>query len=113
MKQGIIIAFGELFLKSDQVQDLFKRRLINHIDFFCKKQKIDFKLIILRDRLFLQTKNVSKVQKILKKIPGISWYAVCYCFEKFNLKEIALFVFENHFTLKNQTFAIKVNMKKD
>ncbi len=110
MKQGILIAFGELFLKSEQVKKLFIKRLINHILFLSKKE-IDFKLIILRDRLFLQTNDILKAKKIIKKVPGISWYSEGYLFDGFDLKEITQFILRNHKITK--TFAIRVNKKKD
>jgi adenylyl- and sulfurtransferase ThiI len=34
MKEGILIAFGEIFLKSPGVQRIFRRKLQNNLTFF-------------------------------------------------------------------------------
>jgi len=96
MKQGTLIAFGELFLKSSGVKDLFQQRLINNLRKSFKKAKIHS----FRERIFIEAK------KPMNKIFGIAWYADCYCF--FSLKDLADYDFK---LKKKETFAIRV--KKD
>ncbi len=112
MKKGILIAFGELFLKSDQVKKVFTRKLFNNIRFFCQKEKINFKIYKLRDRIYLETDNIIKAEKIIKNIFGIAWYSPVFCFSSFNLKEVATFVSQNHNIKENKTFALRINRKK-
>ncbi|MFN7088929.1 MAG: hypothetical protein ACK4NX_03930, partial [Candidatus Paceibacteria bacterium] len=75
MKTGILIAFGELFLKSERVQKIFKNKLKNTLSFFLHKEKIKFSLILLRDRIFIVTDDSDKALEIGKNVFGISWLA--------------------------------------
>ncbi|MBC7073858.1 tRNA 4-thiouridine(8) synthase ThiI [Candidatus Parcubacteria bacterium] len=110
MKKGILIAFGELFLKSPPVQKLFKKKLLFNISFFLKKANLDFEIFSQRERIFLATKNTKKAQKIIKKIFGISWFTESLFFEKGNLKEISEFCAKNYqnWIKENETFAIRL-----
>ncbi len=112
MKQGLLIAFGELFLKSDQVKKLFIERLLNNISFFCQKEKIKFRVFLLRDRIFLETDQGEKVRKIIKHVPGIAWYASSIYFDRFSLKEVVSFISENHGIKTKESFALRVKRKK-
>jgi len=95
-KQGTLIAFGELFLKSAGVKDLFQQRLINNL-----RKSFKGKIHSFRERIFIETK------KPMNKIFGIAWYADCYCFS--SLKELA-----NYVSLKRgETFAIRVKRDRE
>lgn len=117
-QKGILVGFGELFLKSENVQKIFKKKLIAHISFFLKKNKIEFKCFPKRERLFFQTKKTKKAVSILKKIFGISFLAVAFLFEGKNendlLKQISYFLKKNYhsFIKKNETFAIRLKKEK-
>ena len=39
IRQGILIAYGEMFLKSKGVKEIFQRRLIKNLEFFLKEEK--------------------------------------------------------------------------
>jgi adenylyl- and sulfurtransferase ThiI len=82
MKQGILIAFGEIFLKSPGVQRIFRRKLQNNLSFFLKKEGVDFRIFPHRERIFVETKEQNKARKIIKNVFGISWFA-----KSFFLKE--------------------------
>jgi len=110
MKKGILIAFGEIFLKSRGVQEIFKGKLIGNISFFLKKSKINFKLFPQRERIFLETKNLKKAKSVIKNVFGISWFAKSLFFEKESLKEVSEFVAKNYknWIKKGESFAIRL-----
>lgn len=110
-KRGILIAFGELFLKSEGVRKIFQRRLINNLRFFLKKEKVHFNIISSRERIFIQTDEIKKTLKIIKKVFGISWLAESFYFS--SLKELLSFIDKNYqnYIKKGESFAIR--MKRD
>jgi thiamine biosynthesis protein ThiI len=110
MKKGILIAFGEIFLKSRGVQEIFKGKLIGNISFFLKKSKINFKLFPQRERIFLETENLKKAKSVIKNVFGISWFAKSLFFEKESLKEVSEFVAKNYknWIKKGESFAIRL-----
>ena len=73
-KRGVLIAFGELFLKSEGVRKLFQRRLINNLCFFLEKEKIEFKIHSFRERIFIETNQALKAKKIIKRTFCIDWF---------------------------------------
>lgn len=115
MKKGILIAFGEMFLKSEGVKKLFQRRLINNLRFFLEKEEIDFKIYNFRERIFIETDQIIKAKKLIKKVFGISWFAENFFFPETNLKKFSCFVSENYkkWIKKNETFAIRFKGKKE
>ena len=114
IKKGILIAFGELFLKSDSVKRFFKQKMVDSLIFFLKKENISFKLHQSRERLFIQTDQIDGAMKVIRKTSGISWFSECFCFPKSNLKEFAAFVDKNYqeYIKKGQSFAIRLSMQK-
>jgi thiamine biosynthesis protein ThiI len=110
MKEGILIAFGEIFLKSLGVQRIFRQKLLNNISFFLKKMNLDFKIYSQRERIFVEIKEIEKAKKILKNIFGIAWFAEGLFFKKAILKEISDFVSKNYenWIKKDETFAIRL-----
>lgn len=111
IKKGFLLAFGEIFLKSEGVQKLFKKRLVNNLSFFLKKEEVNFKILSLRERIFVETtKDTSKVEGILKRTFGLVWYAKTFFLEKATLKDLNNFVKENYqnWIKKNESFALRV-----
>jgi len=102
MKQGILIAYGELFLKSEGVRRLFQQKLINNLRFFLK----DYRMNVSRERIFIETDV--KIEKIIKRIFGIAWFSDALYFP--SLRALLSFDFNKHIK-KSETFAIR--MKKD
>ncbi len=113
-KNGILIAFGELFLKSEPVKKLFQKRLINNLWFFLKKEEIDFKIYNFRERIFIKTDQIIKAKKLIKKVFGISWFAENFFFPETNLKKFSCFVSENYkkWIKKGETFALRIKKNR-
>jgi len=113
-KKGILIAYGELFLKSEGVRKLFQKRLINNLRFFLRKEEVDFSLIFSRERIFIETEQAKAALKIVKRVFGIAWVAESLFFPKINLKEFSDFISKNYpdWIKKNETFAIRLKLEK-
>ncbi|MEM5869754.1 MAG: tRNA uracil 4-sulfurtransferase ThiI [Candidatus Aenigmatarchaeota archaeon] len=109
MKEGILIAFGELFLKSERVRSIFLQKLIQNISLSLKVAKLKFKIFPSRERIFVETSETKKAEKIIKNVFGISWFAKAIFLEG-NLQEVLEFVKENYekWIEKKQTFAIRL-----
>lgn len=109
-KRGILIALGELFLKSERVREIFKRVLIENISFFLKKKNLNFRIYRLRTRMFVETNQVKKALIVLKNIFGISWLADSFFFEKTTIKKFSTFLTKNYqnWIKKGETFAIRL-----
>lgn len=110
LKKGILIAFGELFLKSERVREIFKRKLIKNLSLFLKRGNFDFKIFPFHERIFIETEKSKKATNIIKNVFGISFFAKAFFFEKAKLKEISDFVEKNYknWIKRGQTFAIRL-----
>ncbi len=115
IKKGVLIAFGELFLKSPQVKRLFQGKLISHLFFYLKKAGLDFKIHPHRERIFVESQETKKAEKIIKNIFGISWLAESLFFENASLKEISQVVSLSYpdWIKGNETFAIRLKKISD
>lgn len=113
-KKGILIAFGELFLKSRGVRRLFKEKLIRSISFFLKKDGLDFNACLSHDRIFVETLDTKKAMKIIKRVFGIAWLAESFYFPKTTLEDISNFINKNYnqWIENNETFALRLKIKK-
>jgi thiamine biosynthesis protein ThiI len=107
MKEGILIAFGEIFLKSPGVQRIFRRKLQNNLSFFLKKEGVDFRVFSQRERIFVETKEQNKARRIIKNVFGISWFAKSFFFERVTLSQVTNFVAQN-WIKENESFALKL-----
>lgn len=107
-KNGILIAFGELFLKSEGVKKLFQRKLIYDLKFFLKRTGVNFKIHQFHERLFIETPE--NCAETIKKISGISWFAECLYFPKTDLKGFGNFIDKNYksWIKKGESFAIRL-----
>ena len=106
---GVLIAYGELFLKSEPVKRRFEKKLLENIRYWLRKNRIEFKVQRKRGRIFIETKQFKKACEILRKIFGIVWVAPCYHLKTSNLKEIQEFCRKNYknWIKKNESFAIR------
>ena len=110
IKQGMILAWGEIFLKSAGVQKLLKKKLVNNLFHFLKKQRIDFKIYSGHERIFIETKDFKKTSSILKKTFGLVWFAQTHFLENASLSEVTDFVNKNYqdWIKKEESFALRV-----
>lgn len=110
VKKGIVVAWGELFLKSAPVQKMFKKKLVSQISFYLNCQGIEFKIFPFYDRLFIETDRTTKAMSLLRNIFGIAWFSQAMFFEKANLKNIAGFVSKNYsgWIGQEESFAIRL-----
>ncbi|MEM5773165.1 MAG: tRNA uracil 4-sulfurtransferase ThiI [Candidatus Aenigmatarchaeota archaeon] len=109
MKEGILIAFGELFLKSERVRNIFLQKLVQNISLSLKREKVKFRIFPSRERIFVETSETKKAEKIIKNVFGISWFAHATFLEG-ELEDLLKFVEENYekWIKKKQTFAIRL-----
>lgn len=115
IKEGYLLALGEIFLKSENVQKLLRRKLLANLSLFLKKEKVIFEIEDFRERIFLETKNFKKTKKVLKNLFGICWFARAFFLKGASLKEVKNFVKENwkSWIGKNKTFALRVKREKE
>lgn len=107
MKQGILIAFGELFLKSRGVSDLFKKILLNNL--CASLDRKDFKVFPFRERIFIETDKTKKIMKIVSNVFGISWFSQAFYTK--DIKEILSYNYSSIVKAK-ETFALRVKVEK-
>jgi len=110
IKSGVIVAFGELFLKSEGVQKILKQRLVNNLSYFLKKEEINFKIYDWRERVFVETEDVKKTIIVLKRVFGFVWLAESLFLEGVDFKSCNNFIKKNYqdWIKKNETFALRV-----
>jgi thiamine biosynthesis protein ThiI len=110
MKEGIIIAFGEIFLKSKNVQKILRKKLEKNLSFFLKRENLEARIFPFRERIFVETKNLKKAKRVVKNVFGISWFAKSFFFDRENLKEVSEFFAKNYenWIKKGESFAIRL-----
>jgi thiamine biosynthesis protein ThiI len=110
MKEGIIIAFGEIFLKSKNIQKILRKKLEKNLSFFLKRENLEARIFPFRERIFVETKNLKKAKRVVKNVFGISWFAKSFFFDRENLKEVSEFVAKNYenWIKKGESFAIRL-----
>jgi adenylyl- and sulfurtransferase ThiI len=64
MKKGILIAFGEIFLKSPGVQRIFKRKLKDNLSFFLKKKELILGFFFTEKEFLLKPKSKIRQEKL-------------------------------------------------
>lgn len=105
---GILVSFGELFIKSKPVQELFKRKLGNNIKQALARKKIKSKLEYTHDRLFLKCEDKNAIL-VLKNIPGISSICPCFVLKTNDKIKVIDYIEKNYkdWIKKDETFAIR------
>ncbi len=132
-KKGILIALGELFLKSKEVKRIFQKKLIQNLFFVFKKKNLDFRTYSFHERIFIETENLnltsrarrsrtkgrdedksSSIAKIIKNTFGISWFSEALFFEKTDLNDFSEFIAKNYkdWIKKGETFALRLKRDK-
>lgn len=94
-ESGILLAFGELFLKSKGVRRLLLNVLVNNINFALSAAGLDYSLYRMHSRIFIKVKKLAKARGVLKKVFGISWAAEAFLLET-DLRGTVEFVAKNY-----------------
>lgn len=71
MTRKIVIKYGELWLKSNQIRIIFAKKLMRNIKSMLRMNDIDFELIRERDRMVITTEEIEKAVSVLKNVFGI------------------------------------------
>jgi thiamine biosynthesis protein ThiI len=102
-----VIAFGELFIKSDKVKNSFKSILVKNLKYFLTAKKIDFEIFTFHDRLLIKTEK--NIESILKNTFGISWFAKADFLDFSDISKITKHIEKNYSSLikESETFAIR------
>lgn len=110
IKQGVLISFGELFLKSKNVRSNFIKRLINNLRASLDKNKVDSKIHFLRDRIFISAKDIIGAKKAASAVFGISNIADGFYSDKGGLEDIFSFVKKSYsdWLKENETYALRI-----
>jgi len=113
VRRGMVLAFGEIFLKSEGVQRLLKKRLLTVLSHFLKRKGVDFKIHPWRERIFIETENTRKTSSVLKKTFGLVWFAEAFFLKEGTFKDCNNFVKDNYqdWIKKEESFALRI--KKD
>jgi len=108
-KKGILIAFGELFLKSEGVKKLFVKKLVFNIKFFLKD--FNAKINLFHDRIFIEIpKKETEALKTIKNVFGISWFSEAFLFENPSFEDFSDFIKKNYkkWIKEKETFALRI-----
>jgi len=115
IKTGIIVAVGELFLKSEGVKKLLTRRLIGNFSYALNKENIDFRVHDFRGRFFVETEAVDKAIEVLGRIFGLSWFAPATFIKDTGINVLKNYV-SGHYQVwikEGETFALRVRRDKE
>jgi thiamine biosynthesis protein ThiI len=106
----ILVALGELTLKSEPVRRRFLSILLQNIRFGLKRANVKFEIEKTRGRIFIKTRQIKKASEVLRRIFGIAYFAPC---KHIKLKNLESFVKENwkEFINPKKTFAVRVRRK--
>lgn len=109
-KEGYVLVFNELFLKSRGVHKNFKNLLIRNINQALSQEGIDFKTHPLRTRIFIATEQKQEALEVLKNIFGLIGISEGYFFQKAGLKDLVRFVERNYedWINKKESFALRI-----
>lgn len=102
-----IVAFGELFIKSDKVKNSFKSILVKNLKHFLSSKKLNFEIHNFHDRLLIKTD--SNIESTLKNTFGISWFAKADFLDFSDTSKITKYIEKNYslWIKENETFAIR------
>lgn len=93
-RRGYLIAFGELFLKSEGVRSMMVRTLLKHLAYQFQGKNIAHTPIPLRSRIFIATESL-KAKRVIKNTFGIEWTASALWCEQWSLDQVASFIQEH------------------
>ncbi len=115
VEEGLILAWGEIFLKSAGVQKDLKNKLVKNFSSFLKKEGIGFEIDIWRERIFVRANNLKKAACLAKNTFGLVWFAKSFFLEGTSLDELSSFVDKNYkdWIKEKESFALRVKKSPD
>jgi len=110
IRHGFLLAFGELFLKSEGVKRFLKKRLLSNLSFLLKKNNIESTIFASRERIFIEVEDSKGAEAVLKNLFGISWHAKAIFLERAGLEDVNSFVAQNYkkWIGKKESFALRL-----
>ncbi|MGC9059459.1 MAG: tRNA uracil 4-sulfurtransferase ThiI, partial [Candidatus Aenigmatarchaeota archaeon] len=113
MVNSIIVRYGEIFLKSENVFRIYENKLLKNIERKLKEKNVSYKIARERGRIFLffeNEENLRKSLEALKFVFGIVSYSPAYFLETVDENEIKDFLEKIYPNLipEGKTFAIRV-----
>ncbi|MGC9200938.1 MAG: tRNA uracil 4-sulfurtransferase ThiI, partial [Candidatus Aenigmatarchaeota archaeon] len=113
MMNSIIVRYGEIFLKSENVFRIYENKLLKNIERKLKEKNVSYKIARERGRIFLffeNEENLRKSLEALKFVFGIVSYSPAYFLETVDENEIKDFLEKIYPNLipEGKTFAIRV-----
>jgi len=104
---GVLVAYGEIALKSIPVRRIFTQKLISNIRCGLKEEGIRAKISHKWSRIFVETTEIDKAINVLKKIFGIVYMSP---YKYVTLNELEKFISENTEEILGdaKSFAVRV-----
>lgn len=104
---GILVAYGEIALKSDFVRRRYVGKLMKNISIGLRNEGLNFKIKHRWSRILVEIDDIDKAINILSRIFGISYFSP-YIYV--SLPQLEDFIFQNCKNFLNgiNTFAIRV-----
>jgi len=89
---------------------MMRRRLLKNMAQALKKSGVEFKIHILRERIFIETPDTVKIRDVLARLFGLSWYAETYFFSSGELEAVKTFVLKNweNWIKPSETYALRI-----
>ncbi|MEM3615061.1 MAG: tRNA uracil 4-sulfurtransferase ThiI [Candidatus Methanomethylicia archaeon] len=107
MWSGILVAYGEIALKSDFVRRSYVRKLMKNIVIGMEREGLKYKIMHRWSRIFIETEDIEKSLSVLSRIFGVAYYSP---YMYVNLCELENFIYQNcaEFFHGVNTFAVRV-----
>jgi thiamine biosynthesis protein ThiI len=105
----ILVRFGEISLKSKQVQRVWMNRFLSNIKQGLDAKKVKYKLAVNPNRLFIYTTDIKKTSNLLEMIFGITSFSYVWtCVPDIpDMKKLGVELTENVKLNKKKSFAIR------
>ena len=104
---GVLVAYGEIALKSTPVRRIFTQKLISNIRCGLKEEGIRAKISHKWSRIFVETTEIDKAINVLKRIFGIVYMSP---YKYVTLNELEKFISESAEEILGdaKSFAVRV-----
>ncbi len=110
MESVIIVRYGEIFLKSEPVLNIYVKKLKENIKSALKKEKVKFEINKARGRLFIKTDHPKEACEVLRKVFGIVSFSPSVNLKTAEMKKIKSYCRKNfkRWIKPDQAFAVRV-----